>query len=647
MPFWIESILLAVCKLCAFAMRLLPMRLALAVGKVLGYIASFVLIKKRRVVYSNLKIAFGHDYTPQQLRRMTRDVFGHLGCSVIEFMCLPKIIRRGLDKYVDVVGRENVDEAVRRGKGVIFLATHGGSWEFASIAGSLFGYPYHIFVNAQPKTPLFDQWLNKYRRMAQAGVINAQTATKDIIRALKKNEIVSVVLDQGGAQGMRVPFLGKTASMSTGAMRMALKYGCALCPAWIIRQPNGRHILEMYPALDMVDTGDERRDVTKGINQAVAIFEGALRRHPTQYLWFYKVYKYSTQANVLIIDDGRVGHLRQSQAVASALSKVLADKGKRVTVNAITVKFKKGWQCSLFYVLARVLPFLRREYFLKSIMSPESAQALSAVHADFVISCGSKAAGVNWLMADILYARSIQILTPGILDPRLFTWWIMPTHDQVKIKHARKITTRAALNVITPAYLKEQVQKLENHFSHLKGNARFKIGVLLGGNTKGVELNEAKARSLLKYVKEAAMHFNADVLLTTSRRTPAAVDAVVARELKGFERCALCIIANDQNIPSAVGGILGLSDIVLVSGESISMVSEAVASGKKTIVFSLEGTTDSKYERFSADLADEGYILYCAIKDLPATIALAMGHKFTPKPLQDQQVLMKAFEHLT
>src|SRR5208283_2731741 len=98
--------------------------------------------------------------------------------------------------------------------------------------------------------------------------------------------------------------------------------------------------------------------------------------------------------------------------------------------------------------------------------------------------------------------------------------------------------------------------------------------------------DDIQIRQLIGQIKEAAWHYNADILLTTSRRTPGTIEQIIFRELKNFERCSLCIIANQRNIAEAIGGILGLSDLVIVSGESISMVSEALSSGKPTIVFS-------------------------------------------------------------
>ena len=80
-----------------------------------------------------------------------------------------------------------------------------------------------MVANDQSKLPQLDKMLNEYRTIAGAHVITAGVATKEIIRAMHDNEIVSLVLDQGGKTGLVVPFFGKTASMSTGAIPFGFK----------------------------------------------------------------------------------------------------------------------------------------------------------------------------------------------------------------------------------------------------------------------------------------------------------------------------------------------------------------------------------------------------------------------------------------
>jgi mitochondrial fission protein ELM1 len=567
-------------------------------------------------------------------------------------MCLPRIKRLGYDRFVELQDKENIDQALARGRGVIFLAIHSGSWELASVVGGVTKCAYHVVANDQPKMPQLDKMLNEYRTSAGAHVILAGQATKEIITALNKNEIVSLVVDQGGKDGVVVPFLGKTASLSNGAIRLALKYGAAVCPVWIERKKGGKHALRVYPAMPLISTGDFEKDVNANVIQAATYFERLLRQHPAEYMWFYKVFKYSTQKQIVIIDDGRTGHLRQSQALARILGESLKKKGKSSIENTVLLQWRSGWAAagfSFYAFLAQYVTLLRYENCLKYFLTKSSFESLMKLKSDFIISCGSKAAGVNFIMSRNHMARSISILTPGPLSLDSFDVVALPEHDRHRAcRKARLIKFKVAPNLINAAYLKEQSEGLVKYYSHLKTNVRTKFGVLIGGNTKGVVFNEILIRQLIAQIKEAALHYNADILLTTSRRTPPGVEQIILKELKNFERCGLCIIANQRNIPEAVGGILGLSDLVIVSGESISMVSEALSSGKNTIVFSpgepYGDKPRDKYEDFVLKLNDQGYLMITSVKDLSAKIAQLLSRKINLKTLDDKNNIQNGLE---
>jgi hypothetical protein len=402
----------------------------------------------------------------------------------------------------------------------------------------------------------------------------------------------------------------------------------------------------------LTTTGDIKKDLSMNITKAANHFEILLRDHPAEYVWFYKVFKYSNQSRVLIIDDGRTGHLRQSQALARNVREVLKKKGKSVEENIVSLQWRGPWAISLFsfYVFgAQYLGFLKREDCLKYFLMESSYNDLMKYKADLIVSCGSQAGGVNFILSQNHLAKSISILTPGLLSQKRFDVVVIPEHDKPEnVKGTHLITPKVSPNLINAAYLKEQGEGLSKYYSHLKGNVRTKFGVLIGGDTKGVNFDEAQIRELLSQIKEAAVHYNADILLTTSRRTSAAIEQIILKELKNFERCALCIIANQRNIPEAVGGILDLSDLIIVSGESISMVSEALSSTKRTIVFSPHGRygekARDKYEDFVLQLNEQGYLQLTSVDDLRVKIAELLSRKITLKILDDQSIIQKGLE---
>ncbi|MEI7999320.1 MAG: ELM1/GtrOC1 family putative glycosyltransferase [Candidatus Omnitrophota bacterium] len=650
-----ESFLYKIIKFLGGIFCRLPYGVSLGIARGIGFLGFFLMAQKRAVVEANLRIAFSTSRSRQEIRHLTRQVFENFVCSFLELLCLPRIKKEGFEKTVALEGKENITQALSLGKGCIFLAIHSGSWELASLVGSMCEHPYNIVANEQRKAPKLNELLNDYRRLAGAKVIPPGSATREIIRVLKANEIVSLVLDQGGKDGIPVDFFGKTASMSTGAIRLGLKYQTPICPVWIKRETNGKNVLKVFPMLTLQTSKDVEKDVMVNTQKAVKFFEDLLRVHPYEYMWSYKVYKYSTQTEVLILDDSKTGHLRQSQAVANSLKVALNSKvAKQARIKTQVVEFKYCWSQKVFAfycLIAQVLGFLRKEGALRIFLKANCYQSLVISKPDFIVACGSQVAGVSFILSRTWPTQSIHILKPGVLDWRWFSLIVLPQHDKPSgSSFKRLMLTKVALNLITVEYLKQQEEKLLLRYSHLKGNVRSKIGVLIGGNTKGVVFDSHQIRLLVHQLKDAAKHFNMDLLVTTSRRTPKDIDEMLTKELRNFERCPLLIIANDSNIPEAVGGILALSDLLVVSGESISMISEAVSSGKKTIVFSAGGNytqnSSSKYDRFVLGLNQQGYLLASSIKDLSVTITQAMSQKAFVKAVDDQTKLLKAIEDI-
>jgi len=58
---------------------------------------------------------------------------------------------------------------------------------------------------------------------------------RELIEALESNQSIGMTVDQGGKNGEIVKFFGKSASFSTGAVKLALRYDCAIIPVFYTR----------------------------------------------------------------------------------------------------------------------------------------------------------------------------------------------------------------------------------------------------------------------------------------------------------------------------------------------------------------------------------------------------------------------------
>ncbi len=639
-------------------LRALPYAWACRLGAVAGYLMYLVDVRHRRQVYQNLKIAFGPTASRQSLARWTRQFFIHFGMNIAEFLCLPSMTPERVQTLVTVERGDLVDAAVAQGKGLIFLTMHNGNWEILSLRGRLMVGDYNVIYKTQNRDRVFDSLIYEYRmqaHMACGGVtlFERGEGARDLMRALRDRGTVGIVFDQGGKEGTPVHFFGREARFAAGAVRLALATGAPLCLAAIHRQDGtGHHCMTVKKVISCVASGDRDADVARYLQECVASYEEEIRAYPQEYMWMYKIWRFDPGRRVLILDDGRTGHLRQSEAVADQVRRRFAELGYRTTIEVTKVPYHFPifrFIANLLGLVGWVLPRSVSGMFLSWLVSDEVFNAVFSRPADVIISCGSMTGAVNLLLSREHEAINIGILRQGILPGGFFSALVLPQHDCPAARRG-VIVTRGAPNSINAEYLAAQGEGLLTRFSHLRGHHKYRIGILLGGDTKEYSLDEGLVRAVIHQVQEVAREIDAEILITTSRRTSSAVERVVLAACKNDPRCALVIIANKKNVPEAMGGILALSDLVVVSSDSISMVSEAASSGKKTVVFSVQphepGRPRNKHHAFVDGLNAEGYVLSSDAQNMAASIYNLVKEKISLKTLDDHERIYQGLREI-
>ena len=634
-------------KVTGVLLRCLPVGFSFFIGRRLGELFYFLDPRHRSLVYANLKLALGKGCCPAALRRMTLDFYRTFVQNLIEVFLVPLIDKEYLKRYVIVEGLEHIAEAFKEGKGVIFAAVHAGGWEVSNVVCANLGFSFNMFVRDQPRYPLVDGLLNSYRAQKGCKLIQRQYRTRQLVTVLKNNEAIGMTIDQGGRDGVIVKFFGRNASMSSGPIRLALKYETVILPAFFVRKKGPYVKIVIGEPFKIKRTGDDQKDLYDNLQRLVSVQEEHIRRNPAEYLWTYKVWKYGDERNILILSDAKAGHLRQAEAAAKISREIMIKKGFKVNIETVAVSFKSNLAKSL-YMLA---VFFSGKYAcqgclfcLRSLLEPASYEALCQAKPDLVISCGSSLAGINYLICCENRARSVVILKPSFLGAKRFNLVVMPGHDRPPRKK-NIIKIEGALNLVDSSYLKRETDGLIQRGLFKKETLRPAIGLLFGGDTRVFHLENKIVLEVIKQVKFIAQTEAKDILVTTSRRTSREIELLVKREFKDYPAAKLLIIANDNNIPEAVGGILGLSEVVVVSPESISMVSEAVNSAKHVLVFNSPGL-DPKHKLFLNNFSGNNYIRLVEARNLGQNIEEILSRRPLVKPLQDHLKVAEGLEKI-
>jgi len=342
----IEYFLYLIAKAVTFIIRFVPLSLSIFTGRTIGALAFYIFVKKRNIAYKNLKIAFpGHSC--KKINRIIKETFRNCAQHIIELFYLPWVDERYINKYIEFEGIEKVIELMKNKKGTIFLGLHEGSWEIGSVALAqiLKGFNHTIVARTQRDIPSLDKLLNQYRTKRHCNIITIADNFRSVIDHLKKGFSLGMVADHGAQGGIFVDFFGRPALTPIGAVKLALKLNTNLFIGFMKRKNLTQHKIYLEN-FQLTRTNDVDKDIKINLENINRRFEEYIKRDPGEYLWFFKRWKHSPQRNVLVLSDGKAGHLKQSLAVLDLIKSLPF----QINYKTVEAKFRNRLQKIFFYI---------------------------------------------------------------------------------------------------------------------------------------------------------------------------------------------------------------------------------------------------------------------------------------------------------
>ncbi len=270
----------------------IPRNLAYRVGDIVAGASYRLARRQRETGLYNLRMALP-DLSDDERGRIIRQVFRNLGRLLVEFSHFPKLNRDNIPEIVEYEGFDNYLEGHRRGRGILYLTAHVGSWELCSFAHSIYGYPLK-FLTRPIDNPLIDRLITRFRTWGGNQVIDRTHAVRGVLKALGNNEAVGILADQNTtrSEGVFVDFFGIPAATTPGVATFALRTGAAVIPVYLRwDKSRKRHILHFAPPLDLIVTGDRKQDIVDNTRMFNQVLETFVRKFPDQWLWIHRRWK--------------------------------------------------------------------------------------------------------------------------------------------------------------------------------------------------------------------------------------------------------------------------------------------------------------------------------------------------------------------
>ena len=270
---------------------LLPRQTALNIGVRLADLVFLLSRRERARALEHLSTAFRAEKSPAEILRLSRYCFRNLGKGLMEVLQFPRLTSENLGKLVVFQGKQNIDNALKKGKGVIILTAHFGNWELLGASLALLGYGVNFIVRPV-RSPRLEMMVNRSRESMGIKCISRGTSIKEALKCLKRNEILGILSDiDTSVDGVFVDFFGRPAFTPRGPASIALRTGAALIPAFIIRQKDDTHKIVIEKALELKTTGNQEEEVLINTARFTKIIESYIRKYPEQWIWIHQRWK--------------------------------------------------------------------------------------------------------------------------------------------------------------------------------------------------------------------------------------------------------------------------------------------------------------------------------------------------------------------
>lgn len=278
-------------RVIASIVYVIPFKLALSIASLLGTLAFYALPRYRQLTIDNLKSAFGGERSERELEDIAKRVFQNLGKNAVELVSLPKFNKARMDRFVRFRNKEALDRAYEKGRGVIVLTAHFGSWELMAAALRENNCP-GVTIGRRIYFKKYDDFLNRLRKSRDVEVIYRDESPRKMLKTLKKNWIVGIVADQDvdSVGGVFVNFFGRPAYTPVGPVALAKASGAPLVPVFIIREGDW-HTIAIEEPIEQADTGDKEADLIFNTQRWSNVVESYIRRYPDQWVWMHRRWK--------------------------------------------------------------------------------------------------------------------------------------------------------------------------------------------------------------------------------------------------------------------------------------------------------------------------------------------------------------------
>jgi KDO2-lipid IV(A) lauroyltransferase len=286
-------------RFCSLIIYLIPAASIRHIAKIISDIGYILAGRHRKIAINTLNLAFGDSIDLSQKSKIAKDSFRFMAAGVLELLfCVEH--HDYVRKIVRIEGRDYLDRALAKKKGVIAVTAHFGNFALMQFSLGVEGYLVNSIIRHM-RDPQTNRYFLKKRNEIGVKTIYTEPRNACVIeslRSLKNNEVLFLLLDQNfGTGGIFVDFFGRKAATATGPIVLAQRSGAAILPMFMVHDNKERHRLIIEPEFKLEEAPDNNQTVLLNIQRLTNIIEDYIRRYPAEWSWIHRRWKTRPQDN--------------------------------------------------------------------------------------------------------------------------------------------------------------------------------------------------------------------------------------------------------------------------------------------------------------------------------------------------------------
>lgn len=271
-------------------LNLLPRFFVKWFSKGIAFLWYWVFPFRVNLILANLKLAYKHEKTNSEIKKIAKDNLCHYIYLALEFIQLRTFMEKNLNP-IEIENMHLLLEAQKEERGIIFLTAHLGNFEWMAAKAPAIGLPLHIIVRPM-KVKVLEDLIHDQRCKTGVGLLGPKDSVWKIFTLLAEKKIVGIIFDQRkGSDAVLVNFFNKPALTAKGLAYVVEKSQALVLPVYAFRKDYGDIVIRFDSPISYKKVGTRKENIYHNTQVYTDAIEHMVRQHPEQWFWIHNRWK--------------------------------------------------------------------------------------------------------------------------------------------------------------------------------------------------------------------------------------------------------------------------------------------------------------------------------------------------------------------